>query len=87
MRIVYEIIDEKRKKKQSEEEAGSKNKSNKLLVFKKYMKREIRNQRKTIGCVIILVVILKCSLFSRVFDSFVRSFPRSSLGQFVPNCF
>lgn len=58
MRSVYEIIDEKRKKKQSEEEAESKNKSNKLLVFKKYTKGEIRNQRKTIGCVIILVVTL-----------------------------
>lgn len=56
MRSVYEIIDENKKnkkKKQSEEDAENKNKSNKLLVFKKYTKREIRNQRKTIGCVII----------------------------------
>lgn len=42
-----------KQKKQSEEDAENKNKSNKLLVFKKYTKREIRNQRKTIACVII----------------------------------
>lgn len=50
MRLSMKI---RKTKKQSEEDAENKNKSNKLLVFKKYTKREIRNQRKTIGCVII----------------------------------
>lgn len=51
MRSVYEIIEEKtkRKRKQKQKETvENKNKSNKLLVFKKYTKREIRNQRKQI---------------------------------------